>query len=87
MCALSSLDLFVEGKLAVQGSCLKQLWVSSPEDELSGEKYNNVFNEHIAEVVFFFHFKSPLYKWKALIANRSSGSVTRFSIYQFVYSQ
>lgn len=34
------------------GVLLKIAVTQYPDDELSGEKYNNFFNEHIVEVVF-----------------------------------
>lgn len=59
LCVLSVLKLFLEVKRAVQGSCLKLLWLST---QMMNLKQNYFFNEHIAEVVFFFfHFKSSLF--------------------------
>lgn len=52
-CALSLLKLFVEAKCAVQGSCLKLLWLSTRMMNFQDKSIITFFNEHIAEVVFF----------------------------------
>lgn len=47
------IEALCRGKTCSAGVLLQIASTQYPDDELSGEKYNNFFNERIAEVVFF----------------------------------
>ena len=80
-CALSSLRLFVEAKCAVQGSCLKPLWLTTPVMNFQGKSIIT-FLMNTLQRCCFSRLQKPLVphiNQKALIANRSlSPALSRY---------